>query len=99
MVDMPNGQLLQPTEGAPGWFIWHNAARGDILRGAQNQADATGHPQEIWMHTSLMSEDVARRYAKKVIPFQHDPDDEIHMHQFALIAVIKRNPRRADAGK
>lgn len=69
----------------PTWFIRHNAQREDVRRGAQNAADATGRAQRVLIDVRLVDNSVSVVFS----------DADV---SFGELALIERNPVRAEAG-
>lgn len=70
------------------WFMRHGAQRTDVLRGAQNAADATGAVQYIYALEELLPEGVAQQ-APLIVA-----GDE-----FFLYTIVRCNNVRSQAGR
>lgn len=80
------------TTDHPTWFIRHNAQREDVRRGAQNCADVTGRAQLVLIDRELVKADVIAAGEPLVAYSYHPPV------MWVKLALIERNPTRAEAG-
>ena len=79
------------TTDRPTWFIRHNAQREDVRRGAQNCADVTGRAQLVLIDRELVKAE--QELTPTLVYYGYD--DKV---VFVQLALIERNPTRAEAG-